>query len=169
MPINGINQYTCDECRGTIVTVDRDEGVTPFMLGCRAKPGCTGLMRSSFYSLPTIPRPSWEWYKPQFEEELKKLDHQTREHVKLGGLLLRQIPPNGERIENPIVKKAIEYISNKETISIAELQRKFRIIYPTAVRVIEELVNRRYIDATKDKSGRHRVIHIQEGDNHELR
>ena len=38
-PENGdskINVYVCQKCGGLTVTVDVDEGVTPFMLGCRA-------------------------------------------------------------------------------------------------------------------------------------
>lgn len=31
-----INVYTCRECGGHTVTVDVDEGVTPFMIRCRA-------------------------------------------------------------------------------------------------------------------------------------
>ena len=33
-----LNIYTCQICRNSIVTVDLVEGVTPFMIGCRAHP-----------------------------------------------------------------------------------------------------------------------------------
>lgn len=32
-----INVYVCQKCGGHTVTVDVDEGVTPFMIGCHAK------------------------------------------------------------------------------------------------------------------------------------
>jgi len=49
MSIGMKNMYTCDECKGTIVTIDREQGVTPFALACRATEGCRGTMTSAFY------------------------------------------------------------------------------------------------------------------------
>lgn len=37
MPDPRINVYVCRKCGGYTVTVDVDEGVTPFMIGCHAK------------------------------------------------------------------------------------------------------------------------------------
>jgi hypothetical protein len=81
-----INQYTCRTCGGVITTVDRNEGTTPWMLACRATDGCTGSMFSSMYRVAPYLTPEWEWYKP---EKLPK--GEMREHVQMGGLLLRKI------------------------------------------------------------------------------
>ena len=84
-----LNMYTCRECHGNIVTVDRDEGVTPFMLKCRAWPGCGGPMQSHFYrGVTERETPTYEWFKPT---DLTGLDEGMREHVERGGLVLRKI------------------------------------------------------------------------------
>jgi hypothetical protein len=95
------NVYVCEKCGGFTVTIDVDEGVTPFMIRCRAKdvvgndailPGCKGNAVSSFY--PEGPRPShiqepaWEWYAPS-STEFESLDSATKDHVYSGGLILR--------------------------------------------------------------------------------
>lgn len=85
-PLDRINQYTCRTCGGVITTIDRDEGTTPMMLACRATKGCTGSMFSSMYRVAPYLTPEWEWYKP---EKLPK--GEMREHVEMGGLLLRKI------------------------------------------------------------------------------
>lgn len=91
------NVYTCQKCGGRVTTIDRDEGVTPFMIGHReVGSDCKGLMHSAFY--PEGPRPShiaaptYEWYKPD-EQEYKTLRRASKEHVDKGGLLLRRILP----------------------------------------------------------------------------
>lgn len=45
------NVYVCQLCGGEVVTVDADEGVTPFMIECRSTPECEGDMYSSFYQV----------------------------------------------------------------------------------------------------------------------
>jgi hypothetical protein len=89
------NVYTCGKCGGMTVTIDLDEGVTPFMIDCRAagKEGdCDGMARSACY--PSGPRPSyvpapaWEWYKPG-PDELKKVSPGLKDHAKRGGLFIR--------------------------------------------------------------------------------
>jgi hypothetical protein len=83
-----INIYTCEKCRGHIVTRDRDDGVTPFMIGCRATLGCKGMMKSSFYNVfDQDMAEGWEWYRPTHAEALTPAE---REHVSKGGLLLRR-------------------------------------------------------------------------------
>ena len=81
-----INVYVC-EYNCLTVTVDRDEGVTPFMIGCKSrsrkdrpikadkldsKGFCIGTARSSFYPKGPkpahIPEPGWEWVLPTQEE-----------------------------------------------------------------------------------------------------
>jgi hypothetical protein len=94
-----LNVYTCRKCKRHTVTVDVDEGVTPFLIQCRQGPRrrCTGMAVSSFYPRgpkpPHIGEPQWEWYKPS-DEQLNKLYFgdvldQMREHVEKGGLDLR--------------------------------------------------------------------------------
>lgn len=88
------NVYTCQTCGGHTTTIDLDEGVTPFMIGCRAKKGCHGDAYSAFYPKGPrpahIPAPSHEWYKP-VGEELASMSEAMQEHVAKGGLNLRKI------------------------------------------------------------------------------
>jgi len=60
MTVGARNIYGCDKCLKCIVTVDKADGTTPFMIGCEATKGCTGEMYSSFYkgSLDDEPRTS---------------------------------------------------------------------------------------------------------------
>ena len=111
-----INLYLCEYgCHN--ITVDVDEGVTPFMIGCefrgredrhlnplKSKNGkCIGLAKSSFYPkvLPSgvpYPIPEYEWYKPKklhgdvffSGDDVLKLDSLELDHVKQGGLLMRK-------------------------------------------------------------------------------
>lgn len=85
---NPINQYTCSSCGGTITTIDRNQGTTPMMLVCRATEGCYGSMRSHGYAVDQNLTPNWEWYKPA-----KLPKGEMREHVQMGGLLIRKIAP----------------------------------------------------------------------------
>lgn len=89
------NVYTCEKCGGYTVTVDVAEGVTPFMLRCRATGEvgkCDGWAYSAMY--PTgprpkrIPAPAWEWYRPDRSEYVGSSE-QMREHFDKGGLALR--------------------------------------------------------------------------------
>ena len=108
-----LNVYVC-EYNCLTVTVDVDEGVTPFMIGCRSrsrpdrpikeefltKDGfCKGSANSRFY--PKVPKPphikdpEWEWYKPtelEIEAEIVGNERQREnilEHWRRGGLFLR--------------------------------------------------------------------------------
>ena len=85
------NIYVCDACNGHIVTVDLEEGVTPFMLPCMCKEGCKGLMQSSMYRVfDQRMAASHEWYRPA-EAEIAALSPGYRDHVKNGGLLIRKV------------------------------------------------------------------------------
>jgi len=101
------NVYTCQKCGGHTVTIDVDEGVTPFMIGCRAdriiEKRCEGMAYSNFY--PEKPWPAhipreakWEWYKPT-DAELRKnykdddMYAQMKEYVDKGGLDMRRRKP----------------------------------------------------------------------------
>ena len=84
--MNGKNRYTCDTCNGSIVTEDRDEGTTPFMLGCRAKTGCKGMMRSSFYRGVAPDEPvDFIWRKPT-STEVMRASKAMLQHFAMGGL-----------------------------------------------------------------------------------
>ncbi|MBN8995919.1 MAG: hypothetical protein J0H94_11900 [Rhizobiales bacterium] len=87
------NIYVCERCKGHIVTVDRDEGITPFVLACRATEGCLGPMRSSMYRVfDQDIGAGFEWYKPE-AAEAAGLPPAYAEHVRSGGLLIRKIEP----------------------------------------------------------------------------
>jgi hypothetical protein len=89
-----LNVYTCRKCGGKTITIDIHDGVTPFMLGCRAsgeEGDCNGMAESSFYRVPTdTPPAEWEWFKPE-GTEYRKLSREMREHVDKGGLDIRKI------------------------------------------------------------------------------
>mgnify|MGYP005831713865 CR=1 FL=1 len=87
------NVYTCQKCGGYTVTVDADEGTTPFMIGCRAKGigVCDGTAYSAFYPEGPrpkhIPAPAWKWVRPT-GEAYEKLSPAMKEYVDMGGLEL---------------------------------------------------------------------------------
>lgn len=82
------NLYTCDTCRGEVVTIDADKGVTPFMISCRATQGCKGFMSSNFYHCDPNRVAKFEFYRP---ETLDGFARETKEHCLKGGLLLRPV------------------------------------------------------------------------------
>ena len=108
MSVKGkINVYRCDNGHDT-VTICRDEGVTPFMLGCRWETKenwpknrpCPLMGRSAFFHDSVQDRtPEWEWFSPTLEE-IKKMPPAMREHVAQGGLDLRRIVTNGSSPAN---------------------------------------------------------------------
>lgn len=81
------NVYTCEECGFSYVTVDIDEGTTPFMSMCQ-NDGCKALAKSSFYRVPSDLVATHEWYRPA---DVSGESPMTQEHVRMGGLLLREI------------------------------------------------------------------------------
>ena len=118
-----INVYRCQYGCHT-VTVDVDDGVTPFMIQCRSRSTperpikakylgeegfCKGTAESSFYPRGPKPlhigEPKWEWYKPTTPEVMSNAEF---EHVKQGGLLLR---PRTER--EPVYHKDKNETANR--------------------------------------------------------
>lgn len=85
-----INVYTCRTCERSIVTVDRDEGVTPFLLGCRVGGRCAGTMQSACYRADQTLTPTYEWFKPSLKNARRK-GPAMLDHVKQGGLDIRPI------------------------------------------------------------------------------
>ena len=88
------NGYTCQKCNGQIVTIDIDDGVTPFAIACRATKDCDGLMYSAFYSIPQFLPAQYEWFKPK---SLKGYGREMKEHIRKGGLDMREIQPTAAR------------------------------------------------------------------------
>ena len=102
-----INIYTCEYgCQN--ITVDVDEGVTPFMIKCvreadkdrplkpeKSKDGvCIGTAKSNFYPTKGVPTNvmdlvKHEWYSPK-ESERMTLSELEMDHVNQGGLLMRK-------------------------------------------------------------------------------
>jgi hypothetical protein len=95
------NAYYCEDCKGYIVTIDRDEGVTPMFLACRTGRSCKGSMRSMMYpdepwpavdgfGNPIPTEPTWEWYRPD-SNKVRKMSRDMKEHIAKGGLDLGRI------------------------------------------------------------------------------
>jgi len=83
------NIYVCEACRGHIVTVDTDDGTTPFLTPCCVTKGCKGMMKSSFYRVfDQSIGPSHEWFRPSPQA---RFSPSGMEHVKRGGLILRKL------------------------------------------------------------------------------
>lgn len=86
------NIYVCPKGHNT-VTIDTDEGVTPFMLRCRQKDddgkhNCTEMARSSMYQVDQNITAEYEWYKP---DNLKGFNPEEKDHIRRGGLIIRKI------------------------------------------------------------------------------
>lgn len=86
-----VNVYTCQSCGARLVTKNRDEGTTPFMVGCQ-RDGCGGVCYSGFYRVDQSLVPTHEWFRPVSAGERRHLANpDVAEHVKMGGLLLRDL------------------------------------------------------------------------------
>lgn len=92
--MSGKNRYTCRTCGGQIVTEDRDEGTTPFVIGCRAKRGCRGTMQSSCYRGAEGATPTFIWRKPTAAEYIAA-PLAMKDHFDMGGLDIYPCPPKG--------------------------------------------------------------------------
>lgn len=85
------NIYLCSSCGHGFVSLDLDDGTTPFMTSC-LNPACKEMASSMFYRCPqemlANVQPAIEWYKPTKAQMLKKPPH-AKHHVEMGGLLSR--------------------------------------------------------------------------------
>ena len=81
------NIYICEACKSSFVTMDIDEGTTPFLTDCVEK-NCTGLAQSSLYRVDQRLRPHFVWYKPD-AAEIDRLPTHLLDHISQGGLLKR--------------------------------------------------------------------------------
>lgn len=104
--MNTINVYTC-KVGHRIVTVDRQKGVTPFIIGCK-HPSCAERATSNFYRVDRGLTPTHEWYRPSLRE-YETLDPHSKDHVSNGGLLLREIDSDREH-EPPMSDETLEKI-----------------------------------------------------------
>lgn len=84
------NRYTCQTCGHQFVTVDRDDGTTPFMCGCQ-KAGCKGMAQSELYRVDQSLTATHEWYRAGAAEARGMKPH-FRQHHDMGGLFLRRVP-----------------------------------------------------------------------------
>lgn len=115
-----LNAYECDGesgfgrgpdkpgCGAYIVTVDREPGVTPFMVKCGA---CGQMAHSKFYRVHRTLIATHEWYRP---DTLDGLNVHEREHVEKGGLLLRPINDDGWTRPGDIDDFLSEFVSARE-------------------------------------------------------
>lgn len=101
------NAYECDSdsaigkvagCGSYIVTVDRDPGVTPFMLKCG---NCGQFAHSKFYRVQDWLEPTHEWYRPDTLEGVPKGSHH---HLSKGGLILRPVAGGADKWLRPGLK-----------------------------------------------------------------
>lgn len=86
------NKYTCKKCRGSIITIDRESGVTPMMLRCRATAGCDGTMQSAMYR-NVEGEPDFEWRQPT-HRQYRKLSRDMQQHCDAGGLMIYPVRVN---------------------------------------------------------------------------
>lgn len=86
-----INVWVCEECGKEHVCRDVDEGVTPFMLGCK-EPGCNGQAYSRFYNVhPAYAlRVEYEWFRPT-KEQRRGESRDLKDYHDSGGLALRRV------------------------------------------------------------------------------
>jgi len=94
MSIGKKNRYSCIACKNKTITIDVDEGVTPFMIECFTD-GCDKFATSAMYMCPQDLPATHEWYAPD-RKERRRLRGGEKEHVEQGGLLLRPITKRGK-------------------------------------------------------------------------
>lgn len=138
------NAYTCDICGESVVTIDRDEGVTPFTLHCYATRDCDGTMRSQFYAQDekTEGQPAYEWRKPT-RAEYRRMSPAMREHVDKGGLDIYPL----EAVEGPS-----EGIRDKQGRPVRVIYRSPRDLRPAPSNVNRSKENARRARQLERKS-----------------
>lgn len=92
MPAGKINVYFCTKCLRPNITRDKDDGTTPMFTIC-FEDNCDGQATSSMYEVNQSLHPSHEWYSPDAAERDDIRNPATLDHVRQGGLLLREIRP----------------------------------------------------------------------------
>jgi hypothetical protein len=155
MPKGRKNLYTCDICRGEVVTLDLDEGTTPFMLSCLATPKCQGLMQSSFYQCDPLRPHQYEWVKA---DHLEEYDPNMQEHIRKGGLVLRRREVALENIPGAALPRAIEESRKQPYISAVRIQRTLKVSFPVASFLIRQMQERGVLFSTKGATGTYTVV-----------
>lgn len=146
------NIYHCEKCGREIVTIDIDDGTTPFTVGCKVTKGCDGWMRSAFYRVNPNKPHQYEWFKPN---DLSKYDKEYVEgHLALGGLDLRRRQVGDAQIS----KDLLEAVRQMETVSIVWVQRKFKQTYMTAAKIFDGLILFGVVYPEKDSRGQCIVV-----------
>lgn len=84
------NVYVCATCGHCTVTIDRDDGTTPFKTGC-TKEGCTGIATSRLYQVLEPLKPTHEWYRITDPSDRILKNPACKWHHDHGGLFLRKI------------------------------------------------------------------------------
>jgi hypothetical protein len=95
------NVYSCTECGYQTITIDKDDGTTPFMIQCRNPFKCTGWSRSNFYRVDQDLPPTHEWYRPDEQEIAQLTKPAVIDHVRMGGLLIREIEKDAVQESRP--------------------------------------------------------------------
>jgi len=103
------NHYKCPKCGGVTVARHDTEGVTPFLLRCRARdqvvngyriPGCKELAESTMFTGPQedTQAPHVIFYRPNAAEAMNIIDGEPQRdrawllhHYNLGGALMREV------------------------------------------------------------------------------
>lgn len=98
------NKYTCDVCGASIVTIDKNEGVTPMFIQCSGIWGCPGKMVSSMY-MNVSGEPTFEWRNPT-PEEYRKLSHAMKMHIDRGGLEIYPITKMQDEVPNSYIERS---------------------------------------------------------------
>lgn len=109
------NHYRCERCGQWTCTKHEQDGVTPFLIRCRATYNCRGTAQSTFYRGPQDERqvPHLIWYRPATEAEVvvvvgAEFDDETvrervLEHWRKGGCLSK--PGELRPVERPKVRQ----------------------------------------------------------------
>lgn len=95
------NHYYCEECGQVTIARHDNEGVTPFMLRCRATIGCEGFTSSCFFECDQSDNqiPHVIFYRPESRKDAKRIiKRETNEanrewlqdHYDKGGALMRE-------------------------------------------------------------------------------
>ena len=85
--IGKVNCYVCSSCKDITKSVNKDAGVTPFIIVC----SCGNFAQSTFFN-DIVPdkKPKIEFYRPTLEE-LSELNEAEVTHVLMGGLIEKEI------------------------------------------------------------------------------
>jgi hypothetical protein len=128
------NRYTCRKCNSWYVTVDKDDGTTPFMAPCRVR-FCDGVAQSEFYRVDQSLTATHEWYRAG-DAEARGMEPNSRQHHDMGGLFLRRVPVtmtlrndleiNAKEcfpVSTKKIEAAIEHLADKGALSWTEETR----------------------------------------------